>query len=69
MNVTWSDIQLRRLKELEAEPDQLNMQFDNTTQRDKTFQKIETKLIKTARYLLNQFREKHLRVCAAWKAP
>lgn len=61
MNVTWSDIQLKRLKELEAEPHDLNIQFDNTAERDKTFQKLETKLIKTARYLLNQFREKNLR--------
>jgi phenylalanyl-tRNA synthetase alpha chain len=58
---TWSDIQLRRLKELEADPQELDLQFESTAERDKAFQQLEKKLIKKARYLLKQFRDRHLR--------
>ena len=58
---TWSDIQLRRLKELEANRQELELQFESTAERYKAFQALETKLIKKARYLLKQFREQHLR--------
>lgn len=63
--MVWSDIQLRRLKELEADRKELDMVFESSTERDKTFQKLEKKLIKKARYLLNQFREQYLipRLC------
>jgi phenylalanyl-tRNA synthetase alpha chain len=61
MNVTWSEVQLRRLKELDAAPDEKSLRFDSTTERDKTFQKLEKKLIKKARYHLKEFRDLHLR--------
>ncbi len=61
MNVTWSEVQLRRLKELDAAPDDQCLQFDSTIERDKTFQKLEKRLIKEARSHLNAFREHHLR--------
>ncbi|UCH97471.1 MAG: pyrrolysine--tRNA(Pyl) ligase large subunit, partial [Candidatus Aminicenantes bacterium] len=61
MKFTWSDIQLRRLKELDAAPEEQNAQFDNTAERDKTFHKLEKRLIKQARYRLKQFRETVLR--------
>jgi pyrrolysyl-tRNA synthetase-like protein len=61
MKVTWSDIQQRRLKELNAAPEEQNAQFDNNTERDKNFHKLEKKLIKQARFQLNEFREKYMR--------
>ncbi|MGD2088465.1 MAG: pyrrolysine--tRNA(Pyl) ligase large subunit [Candidatus Aminicenantes bacterium] len=61
MKITWSDVQQRRLKELDAAPEEQNTQFENTVERDKTFQKLEKRLIKQARYRLKEFREKFLR--------
>ena len=61
MIYTWSDIQLRRLKELEADSQELNLQFESAGERDKAFQQLEKKHIKKARHLLKQFREEHLR--------
>jgi phenylalanyl-tRNA synthetase alpha chain len=61
MPITWSDIQQRRLKELDAAPEEQNAQFDNAVERDKTFQKLEKRLIKQARYRLKEFREKYMR--------
>ncbi|MCP5101946.1 MAG: pyrrolysine--tRNA(Pyl) ligase large subunit [bacterium] len=57
----WSEVQERRLKELDAGPEEQNIQFATTTERDNAFQKLEKTLIKKARYLLKEFREKHLR--------
>jgi pyrrolysyl-tRNA synthetase-like protein len=61
MNVTWSEVQLRRLKELDAAPDEQSMYFKNTIERDRAFQKLEKKLIKDARCHLSEFRKHHLR--------
>jgi pyrrolysyl-tRNA synthetase-like protein len=61
MNVTWSEVQLRRLNELEAEASELDMIFENTADRDRMFQELEAKLIKRAKKLLREFREIHLR--------
>ncbi|MCP4217125.1 MAG: pyrrolysine--tRNA(Pyl) ligase large subunit, partial [bacterium] len=61
MNITWSDIQLRRLKELDAPQEHLESQFDNDAARNKTFQKLEKYLVKTAKLRLNQLRETHRR--------
>jgi phenylalanyl-tRNA synthetase alpha chain len=61
MKITWSDIQQRRLKELDAAPEEQNAQFNNAAERDKTFQKLEKRLIKQAKYRLKEFRDKYLR--------
>lgn len=61
MKITWSDVQQRRLKELDATPEEQNAQFDNAVERDKTFQKLEKRLIKQARYQLKEFRDKYFR--------
>jgi len=61
MKITWSDVQQRRLKELDAAPQEQDAQFDNAAERDKTFQKLEKRLIKQARYRLKEFRDKYLR--------
>lgn len=57
--MVWSDIQLRRLKELEADRHELDMVFESSAERDKTFQKLEKNLIKKARSMLKEFREQH----------
>jgi pyrrolysyl-tRNA synthetase-like protein len=61
MPITWSDVQQRRLKELDTGPEEQNAQFDNAVERDKTFHNLEKRLIKQARYRLKEFREKYLR--------
>ena len=61
MKITWSEIQLRRLKELDADPEHQPAQFDTAEERDKTFQKLEKDLIKHSRRQLQEFREKLLR--------
>jgi pyrrolysyl-tRNA synthetase-like protein len=61
MNITWSDIQYRRLKELDAAPAEQNLQFENTGQRDNAFQKLEKRLIKQARKSLQELRATLLR--------
>jgi pyrrolysyl-tRNA synthetase-like protein len=58
MSITWSDIQRRRLNELNAIPEEQNAQFDSIAERENSFHKLEKKLIKLARYQLNEFREK-----------
>lgn len=61
MKITWSDVQQRRLKELDAALEGQNAQFENAAERDKVFQKLEKRLIKQARYRLKEFRDKYLR--------
>jgi pyrrolysyl-tRNA synthetase-like protein len=57
--ITWSDVQKRRLKELEAAPEDQFVQFEKENERDKAFQQLEKKLIKRARFRLKEFREIH----------
>ncbi len=57
----WSDVQLQRLRELEADHLELELRFESTKDRDKAFQVLEKKLIRNARVLLKQFRDQHLR--------
>jgi len=61
MPITWSDVQQRRLKELDAAPEEQSAQFDNAAERDKTFHRLEKILSKQARYRLKEFREKYMR--------
>jgi phenylalanyl-tRNA synthetase alpha chain len=61
MSVTWSEVQLKRLKELDADAKEMDVPFENTIERDKAFQQLEKKLIKKARYHLKEIREKYLR--------
>jgi len=61
MKITWSEVQLLRLKELDAAPAEQDTRFDSVVERDKTYQKLEKKLIKKARYRLKELREHHLR--------
>ncbi|MCU0287619.1 MAG: pyrrolysine--tRNA(Pyl) ligase large subunit [Acidobacteria bacterium] len=61
MKIKWSEIQLRRLKELDADPDELNLDFNTTAERDQAFHLLEKKLIRHARFQLKEIREKKLR--------
>lgn len=61
MSVTWSQVQLRRLKELDADAKEMDVPFENTIERDKAFHQLEKKLIKKAKYHLKELREKYLR--------
>jgi phenylalanyl-tRNA synthetase alpha chain len=57
MNITWSEIQYKRLIELDAPIDKINSEFIHTAERDSQFQILEKQLIKKSRHLLNHFRE------------
>lgn len=61
MTITWSEIQSRRLKELNASESQQNERFGNVLDRDRAYQKLEKELIKRDRQRLKDFREVHLR--------
>ncbi|MCF8067418.1 MAG: hypothetical protein K9L30_02410 [Desulfobacterales bacterium] len=57
MAFTWSDIQRNRLWELDAEDSEISMAFDSVGDRDRVYQKLESKLIKAHRKRLRFFRE------------
>ena len=61
MDVTWTETQARRLKELDADQPDLNKRFANSTAREQAFQKLENKLVARQRQRLKKFREIHLR--------
>lgn len=61
MTFTWTDVQQRRLKDLEADNEHQEAVFDSQQQRDKIFQKLEKKLIKEAKTRLNELRDTHRR--------
>lgn len=61
MTVTWSEVQARRLKELDAGEKELSARFNDLTERDKTFQDLERKLVKQGKQRLQEFRRVHLR--------
>ena len=59
--VTWSEIQARRLLELDADETELNTKFESVAQRDKRFQELESRLVQQQRQRLKELREVHLR--------
>ena len=61
MTVTWTDTQARRLNELDADPSELERQFDSAPVRDQTFQKLEKQLVTAHRRRLDEYRRNHLR--------
>lgn len=61
MAVTWSEIQHKRLLDLDADEDKLNLFFDNPGERDKQYHLMEKILVKRQRERLQQFRDIHLR--------
>lgn len=61
MSVKWSEVQYRRLVELNADDSDLNIECESAEVRDRTYQAIERRLVKRERQRLNEFREIHLR--------
>lgn len=61
MKVTWTDVQLRRLKELDARDSELAGEFDEPGERERAFQKLEKELVRRLRKRLREFRENRLR--------
>jgi phenylalanyl-tRNA synthetase alpha chain len=59
MKVGWSDVQTRRLKELDADETFISADFDDTNTRDEAFQKSERKLVKQSKQRLLDFRNIH----------
>jgi phenylalanyl-tRNA synthetase alpha chain len=59
METTWSEIQTKRLKSLDADQTQLSRRFENQTQRDRVFQKLEGALAKKRKSELKEMREVH----------
>ncbi len=59
METTWSDVQTKRLKALDADKTQLSEQFEDQTQRDRAFQKLEGMLVKLRKNELEEMRKVH----------
>ncbi len=57
MKAAWTEIQLKRLKELDAEDEELERAFDDSRDRDRAFQRLESELVKGLRGRLKTFRE------------
>jgi pyrrolysyl-tRNA synthetase-like protein len=61
MIFTWSEVQSRRLKELNASESQIDTRFDSASDRDQAYQKLENELVKREQQRLREFREVRLR--------
>ncbi len=61
MTITWTETQVRRLKELDASEPQLDERFESTANREDVYKKLEKRLVKKHRKRLKEFRETHLR--------
>jgi len=61
VTVTWSEIQRKRLLNLDADDTELNLFFDKSGERDKQYQVLEKKLVKRQREKLRQYRDIRLR--------
>ena len=59
METTWSDVQTRRLKALDADVTQLSERFADQDQRDRAYQKLEGALAKQRKDELEEMRKIH----------
>lgn len=59
MTTGWSDVQLKRLKELDADDTSLSAAFDDIKERDRSFQKLEQHLVTQCKQQLLEFRSHH----------
>lgn len=57
MTITWTPIQLQRLKELNIAEEQLNNSFDSSAERDRAFQEQERILVAEGNRRLNYLKE------------
>ncbi len=61
MAITWTEIQLRRLTELEASAAELKKTFENESSREQAYQQLEKKRVRQQRRRLEEFRETLMR--------
>jgi phenylalanyl-tRNA synthetase alpha chain len=61
LTITWTETQTRRLTELDASESDLNKQFKNISNRERSYQKMEKQLVARQRRLLKEFRDIHRR--------
>ncbi len=61
MDLGWTDIQIRRLKELNAATDELQTDFRGEHGRNRAFQVLEKQLVRKERERLNTFLDNQLR--------
>jgi phenylalanyl-tRNA synthetase alpha chain len=57
MAIGWSEIQLRRLRELDAGPAEQQAAFDTPVERDREFQRLEHRLARARRDELQEFQQ------------
>jgi phenylalanyl-tRNA synthetase alpha chain len=53
--ISWTDIQSKRLKELNADPKTMSALFDTNEERNHSYQTLEKKLLKLEKSRLNEF--------------
>jgi hypothetical protein len=53
--ISWTDIQSKRLKELNADSKTMSTLFDTNEQRNHSYQTLEKKLLKLEKSRLNEF--------------
>jgi len=53
--ISWTDIQSKRLKELNADPKTMSILFDTNEERNHSYQTLEKKLVKLEKSRLNEF--------------
>jgi phenylalanyl-tRNA synthetase alpha chain len=53
--IGWTDIQFKRLKELNADQKAMSALFDNNDQRNQSYQALEKKLVKVEKSRLDEF--------------
>jgi phenylalanyl-tRNA synthetase alpha chain len=61
LTISWTQTQARRLNELDADPSELQRQFDSAPEREQAFQRLEKGLVSAHRQQLDEYRHKHLR--------
>jgi phenylalanyl-tRNA synthetase alpha chain len=61
VEITWSKTQTKRLKALDADESQLSQRFEDQTQRDRAFQRLEGALAKERKEELAEMRTVHRR--------
>jgi phenylalanyl-tRNA synthetase alpha chain len=61
LSIPWTQTQLNRLKELQADEEDLDRGFKTEQEREKDFQKLEKTLVRSAHHKLEQFRTAHRR--------
>ena len=57
MRIGWSQIQLKRLRELDADREERKASFSSPNQRDRSFQELESSLIKIRRKELRDYQK------------